>query len=225
LPEWVASRIASLKDDVQPDRTGKWRQVPTIPTSLILKPVEREAIEHHVAALELLYDETPANSAGAEAAMLVVVTKMMMVLPSTTLNELSAEARGEAFMAALEDIPVWSAQAAIRKWYRGDCGVDANGKPYDYHWCPAPAELRRVAFAEMWPGKRRSQALRRLLSAKPRIEYTDEDCRRMRERLASLLPSSRTSPVGKDGSGEVVGGEPAEVPTVGRGQGITRPQA
>jgi hypothetical protein len=168
LPEWVGSRIASLRDEIQPDRAGKWRQVPTIHNSLILKAVEREAIEDHVTALDRLCDETAANSAAAEAAMLVVVTTMMLVLPTTAQNELSAEARGEAFMAALDDIPVWSVQAAIRRWYRGDCGKDERGRPYDYHWCPAPAELRRIAFIEMWRIKGRSQALLRLLNAAPR---------------------------------------------------------
>ena len=141
----LAARLAQGR--AQPDQTGKWRQVPTISTSLILSPAEREALEHHVSALDRLCDDTPANSSDAEAAMLVVVTKMMMVLPTVTQNELSAEARGEAFMVALDDIPVWSVQAAIRRWYRGDCGTDERGRPYDYHWCPAPADLRRVAFA------------------------------------------------------------------------------
>src|SRR6267378_3257776 len=88
LPEWVASRIALLKDEVQPDQTRKWRQVPTIPANLILKDAEREEIKRHVTALDLLCDDTPANNANAEAAVLVVVTKMMMVLPSMTQNEL-----------------------------------------------------------------------------------------------------------------------------------------
>ena len=157
--------------------------------------------------------------------MLAVLTNMMMVLPSVMQNELSAEARGEAFMAALDDIPVWSVQAAIRKWYRGDCGSDERGRCYDYHWSPAPAELRRIAFAEMWRIKSRSQSLRRLLSAVPRIEYGDEHCRAMRERLGRLFQTSRTSPDGRNGSGEVAGKLSVEEPTVGRGQGRTRPEA
>ena len=225
LPGWAGSRIASLNDEVQPDQTGTWRQVPTIPPSLILKAAEREAIEDHVAALDRLCDDTPENSAEAEAAMLVVLTTMMWVLPATTQNEFSAEARGEAFMAAVDNIAVWAVKAGIRKWYRGDCGTDNQGRPYDYHWCPAPAELRRVAFAQMWHIQSRSRDLRRLLSAEPRVEYSDEHCRAMRERLAGLFPRSRTSPVGRNGSGEVTGKPPVEVPTVGHDQGTARPQA
>gem|GEM_PF-2514586 len=225
LPEWVASRIASLRDEAQPDRTGRWRQVATLPASSILEGGDREAIEQHAIALEHLCADTPANSVVVEAAMLVIITKLMMVLPAMTQNEQSAEARGEAFMSALDDIPAWAVQSAIRRWHRSDCGNDARGRAYDYHWCPAPAELCRIAFAEMWRIKGRAQSLRRLLSAEPRIEFTDEHRREMSERLAGLFPRSRTSLVGRNGSGEVVGDKPAEVPTVGRGQGIARPQA
>ena len=205
LPGWVASRIASLRDEGRRDQSGRWRQIPTIPANSVLKAVEREAVEQHAAALEALCGETPANDLDAERAMLVIVTNMMMVLPTTTQNELSAEARGEAFMAALEDIPVWAAQAAIRNWYRGDCGTDAHGRPYHYRWCPAPAELRRAAFSEMWRIKGRSQALRRLLQAEARVEFSKEHCRQMRDQIETLLIGFRTSPVGRNGSGEVAG--------------------
>jgi hypothetical protein len=184
---------------------GRWRQALTIPISLILKANEREAIEQHVIALDRLCADTPHRSARAQEAMLVAVTKIMWATSSATQNDLSAEARGEAFMAALDDVTVWAVQAAARRWYRGDCGTDARGRPYDYHWCPAPAELRRIAFVEMWRVWSRAADLRRLLSAVPRKEYLDEHCRVMRERLTTLFPNSRTSPVGKDGSGGVAG--------------------
>ena len=38
LPAWVASRIASIKIEMQPDRTtGKWRADPTLPVDLDLE--------------------------------------------------------------------------------------------------------------------------------------------------------------------------------------------
>ncbi len=225
LPEWAGLRIASLNDETRYDLMGKRRRVPTIPCTLTLKAVEREAIESNVAALDSLCAETPSNSTAAEAAMLVVVTTMMLVLPSAAQNELSAEVRGEAFLGALDDIAVWAVEAAIRKWHRGDCGVDNQGRPYDYHWCPAPAELRRIAFAQMWSIKSRSRDLHRLLSAEARVEYSADHCRAMRARLAALFSKSQTSPVGSNGSGEVSAKESTKVPTVGRDQGTTRPEA
>lgn len=210
LPAWVALRIGSLKLAVQPDQSGKWREVFTLPASLILRVAERDEITRHASELRALCAQTPANDQKAEENTLVAVTKMMMVLPSTAQNEFSAEARGEAFMAALEDLPAWAVQAAIRRWYRGDCGQNDKGQPYDYHWCPAPAELRQISQREMYRLKGRAEDLEKLLRAEPLIEFSDEHRHEMQRRLLAILPSLRNPPVGKDGSGGVVGIEPID---------------
>ena len=206
LPAWLASRVASIKDEVQPDpQTGKWRTTPTLPSNLILTDDEREALEDHARHLEQARGPTPADSVDAEAAMLIELTKMFMVMPATTQNEASAEARGEAFIAALDDLPVWAVRS-IRCWYRGDAGKDARGQPFDCHWCPAPADLRRVAVRELWHVNGRIALLWKLLAAEPLREFTEEHCQAMRVRLAQMIHQiSRNSPVGKDGSGGVAG--------------------
>jgi hypothetical protein len=199
LPGWVASRIASLKNETQPHpTTGEYRETPTLPASLILGQAEREEINRHLAELENCYGPTPADDPQAEEATLVVVTKMMLVLPTMTQNEASAEARGEAFMAVLDDLPTWTVAAAVRRWYRGDAGRNERGEPYDCHWCPAPAELRSIATMELWRVKGRAKMLGDLLRAEPLIEYSDEHRSAMRARLSKLM---QFSPVGKDGSG------------------------
>ena len=205
LPAWVASRIASLKTELQPDpTTGKRRNVPTLPADMTLKAAERNELVRHLADLRALIEQTPMNNTQAENDTLVALTKLMMVLPSMTQNELSAEARGEAFMVALEDMPVWATMAAIRCWYRGDCGTKPDGKPYDYHWCPAPAELRAVAKRELHRITDRAHHIERLLRAETLIEFSDEHCTRMRARLADVFRGLATPPVGKDGSGGAV---------------------
>jgi hypothetical protein len=208
LPVWAASRLASLRDEAQPDSQGKWRPIPTIPHGAILKAAEREAIEHHTSALDALCANTPESSIAAEEEMLVVLTKFMFVLPSVTQNELSAEARGEAYLEAVSDLTVWAVRAAVRRWNRGDCGKDARGRTYDYHWCPAPAELRHIAFAEMWRVKGRARDLRRLLAAEPRKEFTEQQREAMLSRLAAVYSNIRTSLVGRNGSSEVAGSAP-----------------
>jgi hypothetical protein len=188
LPAWVASRVASLKDERQPHpKTGKWRETPTLPANLTLGQAEREEVVCHVAELENCYGPTPADDPKAEEATLVVVTEMMLVLPATTQNEISAEARGKAYMIALDDLPTWSVAAAVRLWYRGDCGKNERGDPYDYHWCPAPAELRVIAQMELWRLKARARTLGDLLRAEPLIEYSEEHCRAMRAQLGDLM--------------------------------------
>src|ERR1041385_2953770 len=151
LPAWVASRIASLESEVQPDPTSrKWRKVSTLPAKMALTMAERNELASHASDLRALCDRTPITDPDAMQETLRAVTQMMLVLPSTTQTELSAEVRGEAFIDAVDDLPPWAVRAAIRRWNRGDCGLNQQGKAYDYHWCPAPAELRRIAWAQMF---------------------------------------------------------------------------
>jgi hypothetical protein len=161
--------------------------VPTLPSNLTLSPAERAEIERYVADLESLCEQTPQANSDWEAATLVVVTKLMLALPSAQQNELGAEASGEAFMAALEDIPTWAIAAAARRWYRGDCGENEHKQPYDYRWRPAPADLRRIALTEKSRVYGLVMPLQRLLAAEPRVEFSEEHCSQMRARLASLL--------------------------------------
>ena len=225
-PGWVASRIGSIRKEVQPDpTTGKWREVPTVPSDLMLKAAEREELSRHVSELDALCERMPSSERKFEQETLLAVTKMMLVLPSTTQNELSAEARGEAYMAALDDIPSWAVQAAIRQWYRGSCGTNQQGKPYDYHWCPMPAELRRIAWSEMHRLKARANEIHKLLGAERLIEFSDEHCRQMRIRFAELLGSGNP-PVGKDGSGGATGKQPVDGAHCGtQPEAHTRPEA
>ena len=89
--------------------------MPTLPSNLTLSPTERGEIERHVADLKSLCEQTPQADASWEADTLVVVTKLMLALPSAQQNEVGAEATGEAFMAALDDIPTWAVAAAVRQ--------------------------------------------------------------------------------------------------------------
>jgi hypothetical protein len=161
--------------------------VPTLPSNLTLGPAERAEIERHVLALKVLCEQTPQASADCEAATLVVVTKLMLALPSAQQNDPGAEASGEAFMAALEDIPTWAVAAAVRRWFRGECGENVHGQPYDYRWRPAPADLRRTALTEKFRVYGLVKPLERLLAAETRIEFSEEHRSQMRVRLSSLL--------------------------------------
>jgi hypothetical protein len=80
-----------------------------------------------------------------------------------------------------------------------------RGRAYDYQWCPASAELRRIAFSQLWLVKGRASDLRRVLSAAPRIEFSLEHRRNMSERIAKLGHIA-ASLVGGNGSGEEPGG-------------------
>lgn len=85
-----------------------------------------------------------------KAATLIVLTKMMLSLPSSQQNEAGAEASGEAFQAALDDVPTWAVAAAVRRWYRGDCGLNERGQRY-VTTCPWKWMHQRMAASRL-PG-------------------------------------------------------------------------
>jgi len=161
--------------------------VPTVPSNLTLSPAERAEIERHVADLKSLCEQTPEANAIWAAATLVVVTKLMLALPSFQQNEAGAEASGEAFMAALDDIPTWAVAAAARRGHRGNGSENEDRQPYDYRWRPAPADLRKIALTEKFRVCGLMKPLERLLAAEPRVEFSEEHCSQMRARLTSLL--------------------------------------
>lgn len=182
LPGWVGSRLELLKESDQPDpRTGRYRTAVTLPKSMLLTSSERLMLERHIRELEQLTGRTPINDAQEEAATLVVVTKMLLAKPAATKGETGAEARGEAYMAALDDIPTWAVAAAVRHWYRGECGPN-----YDYRWAPESADLRKLAHLELWRVAGRATQLRRLLAAEELVEFSDEHCAEMRQKIAAL---------------------------------------
>ncbi len=188
-PAWVDLRVGSMKDEPQRSTAdGKYRTIPTLPANLILNDAERAEIERHAADLDALCAQTPTDSDEWEGATLIIITKLMLALPSSQQNEAGAEATGEAFQAALDDVPTWAVAAAVRRWYRGDCGENERGQPYDYHWRPAPAELRKIALVEKWRVQQRTQTLRKLIAAEPLIEFSDDHCTDMRVRLAAVIP-------------------------------------
>ena len=79
----------------------------------------------------------------------------------------AAEARGEAYTMALDDVPSWTVRGAIRRWYRGECDKDERGKPYDYQWAPDSPVLRKLALGVVGQLLSRIRDLERLLSAVP----------------------------------------------------------
>lgn len=191
LPEWVDLRVASMNDvRMKVDTDGKRRMTVFLPCSLLLNPVERSEVESHVASLHRLLQQTPLDGDEWEGATLVVITKLMLAVPSSQQSEVGAEASGEAFQAALDDVPTWAVAAAVRRWYRGECGEDDAGKPYSYRWRPAPADLRRIAMQERWKVEHRAVLLRRLLDAEPAPEFDEVHCTLMRSRLAIVFASN-----------------------------------
>jgi hypothetical protein len=182
LPRWVAERLAVVRNEPQADRTGKHRVTPVLPACLILSQDQKMLIEQHVRAMDTVLAMTPEADGRHGEATMVAVSKMLLVLPSRESGDLGGEAKGEAFMDALEDVPFWAVQEAMRKWHRGE-----HGSKHDYKWQPAPAVLRDLAMVETYQVMGTRRRLKELLIAEPLVEFTDAYRAEMREKLTAVV--------------------------------------
>jgi hypothetical protein len=147
-----------------------------------LAPEQKVVVNRHLADLETIFSMTPYEDERHGEVTLTTVTKMTMVLPSKESGDLSAEAKGEAYMAALEDVPSWAVQEAMRRWYRSEYG----GK-YDYKWQPGPSTLREIAMIETYRVMAIRRKLKELLLAEPLLEFTPEQESAMQIKMAQHL--------------------------------------
>jgi hypothetical protein len=150
---------------------------------------ERTVLLEHVDEIDEWLRKTPDNDMDSARATLVIVTKMLLVLPSQRASEESAEAKGDAYMIALGDVPSWAVEESARGWYRRSYGIDR-----DYKWMPGPSELREIAAIEAQRLGARMGRITALLGAEPMIEMSAEHCSEMRKRLAEVMP--KPAPIG-----------------------------
>jgi hypothetical protein len=140
----------------------------------------------HISDLENCLRQTPERDDECGRATIVLVTKMLLSMPSAAMTEDGAEAKAEAYMDALEDVPSWAVQAAIRGWHRLE-----YGDKFNYRWAPVPSELRTVAYLEAWKTKERIRDLTRVISADVLFEQSPEQESKMKEKVEPLLKIKR----------------------------------
>lgn len=177
LPVWLATQRAALAPNLQLvtlEGVEKFEDVTTLPTPLMPNTAQRQAIERHCLALKATLEETPENGDEWATETMTVVTKMQLVLSSMKASELAGEAKAEAYMDALEDLPSWAVVAVRRRWNRGQCGNDEHGKPYEYKWMPDPATMRRLVVSETFRVRNQISELDQVLLAKPYRDCTTE---------------------------------------------------
>ncbi len=171
LPAWLASRKSALATNLQRDpATGGFREMLTLPATLLPSEAQRQAMMEHLRALRSWLETTPERDRKHSDETLATVTKLLLTLPAPRADERAVEAKGDAYMAALDDVPSWAVAEAVRCWYRGDCGTDDRGRAHDYTWAPVPAVLRRIALGKTAPVRQRIAEIERILSA---VEYVD----------------------------------------------------
>jgi len=174
LPVWITTRVAALAPNLQMDEKGKFHEPLTLPPALVLREQEREDLEAYLQASRSLLAQTPENSEQWEKETFALIGKMILVKPSRSAGPGTTEARVEVYAMALDDVPSWAVQRAIRKWHRGECGTDQHGRTFDYRWAPESADLRNLAQREVYDLKERIAALEKLLGAVPFRDCSEE---------------------------------------------------
>lgn len=142
---------------------------------------ERASLEARRRDLRAALRRVPATDEREARAVLVAVSKMLLALSAGTMPERVAEAKGEAYLGALEDIPAWCVDEAIRRWNRGRCGA------HNYDFAPSPAVLRGVAEGVRLAADGQVAALTRLLAAEPAREFSEEERAANIARFVELL--------------------------------------
>lgn len=191
LPAWLQQRSAALGSAVQPDSTGRNRQMTTLPESLILNSSERAEVQRHIFDLDrftrldeliTIRETTMPN----DTAIGVLIAGLLVKGGGQKLDKASADALAEDYLDALEDLPAWAVREAMRKWNRAE-SVRLDGKNHDFNWKPSAPTLRRLAQHELVGVKARILGLQKLLDAEPLVEFSDEHRKMMLERLQAVV--------------------------------------
>lgn len=126
---------------------------PKLPADLALNSAQRQAVERLVSEGEAVLAPGPA------AEILEAVSPLLETFP--TSSNTNSKARGMGFRIALEDLPAWCVQEAVKRWLRGE---DGDGSE-NYSFAPSPPQLRRLAIRAKAGAELRLRNFRRLLQA------------------------------------------------------------
>lgn len=171
LPAWVERSSAAARIELQLSQDGKkFEDALILPKELMLNPAQRRETAEHVDNLRCYLRQTPALDVTAETRTATAVTKLIVVLAGEKKSDLSNDARSEVYLEVLDDVPCWAVEAAVKAWFKHDCGTDERGRPHDYKWAPDPGTLRKIAQREAFTVSARIGKLQRVIDAR---EYVD----------------------------------------------------
>jgi hypothetical protein len=173
LPQWAERLSGAVRLELQmtPDgKTFEKQEVPVLPPNLMPTEEQRWMMINHLDSLHSLLRDTPAASVFAETKVATAVSKLLTVLAGERKSNLAEEARSDVYLDVLDDVAWWAVDAAVRAWFRHDCGTDERGRPHDYKWAPDPGTLRKIALSLTYPIGARIRTMQRVLEAR---EYVD----------------------------------------------------
>lgn len=174
LPAWAERLTGAVRIELQQTETGSFADILTLPSAMLPNEIQRQAMMAHQDSLRSFLQDTPANSAAAEARLATAVSKLLTVLAGERKSDLVEEARSEVYLDVLDDVPCWAAEAAARRWFRHDCGTDERGKAYNYTFPPDPGTLRKIALQDVYALGARIGTVQRILDARPYVDCSKQ---------------------------------------------------
>jgi hypothetical protein len=123
---------------------------------------------------ELLVDKIgrivhPSPSALERGEKFKIISTMLLVTPTIDKSDESTVAKVSVYLDhALDDVPAWAVAAAMRRWYRSECGSGHN-----YSFAPSPGVLRTIVLEHLEPAKLVLRQLKLVLSAAPSFAETE----------------------------------------------------
>lgn len=136
-----------LTSETRKSSDGHWHAVQVLPRDVALSDHDRKVLERYKGQLSKALDMTPEKNPISAEATATAVSKMILALGGRANEDLAGQSKGEAYIMALDDVPHWAVEAAIRKWYRGECWSHPFARDEnDYRFPPAPAVLRKIAM-------------------------------------------------------------------------------
>lgn len=104
-----------------------------------------------------------------------LLTKMIYGLAGpANQSEVAATSKIEMYSDAIEDLPAWAIDKAIKRWAIGSCPAEIEEQPR-YAFPPAPATLRALAVLELELPRRYRTMLQNLIAAVPMADALNPD--------------------------------------------------
>lgn len=143
-----------------------------LPTGWTMSDAERDQARNHLSTLtSLLSPDAPFEIEGqlesGQQAKGALLTMMIEGLAGPAeKSKIRADSQVEMYAYAIEELPAWAIEKAIKRWARGSCPKDVEENPR-FAFPPSPATLRALAKLEMETPQRQAVMLQNLIASVP----------------------------------------------------------
>jgi hypothetical protein len=161
---YLPLRLARLANSIsKTDWPGQKTRL-SLPAEMMLTASERAGLEQRLVAIKTIITGSNLTTAECSKARLSLLTKMLLAFPTSgNSSDAAADARGDIYDDAVEDIPPWALSAAIKRWVKGDV-PDLRLGALNFHFAPAPAVLLAICKLELADFRAQASAIEKLLA-------------------------------------------------------------